>query len=277
MIMRGATALALVGLLALGACASDDLEARLAEAERQNTDLVMETEQFKRELADQVAAAEAAAAELARREREAAAEKRNAAEAAKRAHEYAAELEKAAAERQRLEAELAARGDSITEEELMRRLEEQAEEFRRRGHGDVAITRDGNIEITLHSDVTFGSGKHALTSGGKKSIDGLRSLLQGTYSDYDLRVVGHTDSTPLRRTKKQYGTNRTLGHYRAESVVNYLSSSLGVDPKRMISASLGEHSPVAANNSKSGQAKNRRVEIVVVIPRQDVVETAQAK
>ncbi|WP_221801439.1 OmpA family protein [Oceanobacter mangrovi] len=70
-------------------------------------------------------------------------------------------------------------------------------------------------------------------------------------------IVGHTDSL---------GTdvyNLELSWRRARSAYQYLLG-VGVSPDRLLLAGKGEFSPIDSNDSKEGQARNRRVEFLVV-------------
>ena len=146
----------------------------------------------------------------------------------------------------------------------------QAEIRRLRGQNlGVTVTPDGNIEITLESDVSFASGSHALTKQGKSTLDVVARELKGRYASNEVRVIGHTDSDPIR--KSPYKDNWELGSERALGVIRYLHDQHGVEADRLVAASRGENSPVSSNSSKESKAKNRRVEIVVIIPRHDIV------
>lgn len=142
-------------------------------------------------------------------------------------------------------------------------------------YGDmVRRTPEGNIEITLKSDVTFSSGSRELTSKGKQVLDTVAGELQGQFAGHVVRVIGHTDTDPIR--KSPYKDNWELGAERALVVTRYLSSTHGIDPSRLIAASRGENAPVTDNVSKQNKSKNRRVEIVVVIPKKTLVGDASA-
>lgn len=135
-------------------------------------------------------------------------------------------------------------------------------------YGDVEMTPEGNIEITLNSDVTFSSGSRTLTTEGKKVLDSVAGELTGEFAGNMVRVTGHTDADPIK--KSPYADNWELGAERALEVTRYLSSKHGIDPSRLVAASRGQNAPVADNASKDGKRKNRRVEIVVVIPKKGV-------
>jgi chemotaxis protein MotB len=143
--------------------------------------------------------------------------------------------------------------------------------------GDVRLDENGNIEITLRSDVSFAPGEAKLTKAGRSSLMSLRSALTSEYGNYQVRVIGHTDAQPLRRTKDKWGSNWGLGSARAIEVVQFMETELGISASRLMSASRGEHEPVADNRTKDGMAKNRRVEIVVVVPRAEAVAVSAAK
>jgi chemotaxis protein MotB len=148
------------------------------------------------------------------------------------------------------------------------RLQAEIERLRKQNLG-ATLTPDGNIEITLESDVSFASGSHGLTKQGKSTLDAVARELKGRYATNQVRVIGHTDSDPIR--KSPYKDNWELGSERALGVIRYLHDQHGVEADRLVAASRGENSPVSSNASKESKAKNRRVEIVVIIPRQDIV------
>ncbi len=73
-------------------------------------------------------------------------------------------------------------------------------------------------------------------------------------------VNGYTDSTG----KPDY--NQALSLKRATSVSDFLAKQ-GVQASRMKAVGMGDQSPVASNDTAEGRAKNRRVEIDIVVMR----------
>lgn len=71
-----------------------------------------------------------------------------------------------------------------------------------------------------------------------------------------ITVTGHADSTG------ETDYNRALGQARAEAVRDYLVEA-GVDADRITTATAGEDSPAADNDSDYGRAVNRRVRLRV--------------
>lgn len=111
-------------------------------------------------------------------------------------------------------------------------------------------------KITYAADAFFAFDKSVVQPAGKAKLDDLVKRMQAM--DIEVVVaVGHTDSTG----PSSY--NQRLSVRRAEAVKAYMVSK-GVDADRIFTEGKGEDSPVADNSSRSGRAKNRRVEVEVV-------------
>lgn len=129
---------------------------------------------------------------------------------------------------------------------------------------DAYTTADGNIAIVLPADINFAAGSKDLTPAGKKAVDSLSSELDGQFAGYSIRIEGHTDGDPIK--KAPFKDNWELGSERALSVLRTLVNDHKVAPERLVAASRGETVPVADNKTEKGKAKNRRVEVVVLVP-----------
>ena len=109
---------------------------------------------------------------------------------------------------------------------------------------------------------TFAFGSAALSSQGKREIEGFFQDLQGSSdsapgSGRIFVVAGHTDSVGGD------GFNYALGQRRAERVAGYLVGREGVDPTQVRVVSYGPSRPIADNSTAEGRRSNRRVEILV--------------
>lgn len=144
------------------------------------------------------------------------------------------------------------------------KLKAQYESLKQR-YDNVRIDDDGNIEITLDANVTFAPGSHRLTAKGRKTLDSVAEDLTTTFASNAIEVIGHTDSDPIR--KSHYKDNLELGGERAFEVTRYLETKHGISASRMTASSKGATDPIADNSTAAGKRKNRRVEIVVVIPK----------
>ncbi|MEM7228881.1 MAG: OmpA family protein [Planctomycetota bacterium] len=114
----------------------------------------------------------------------------------------------------------------------------------------------GEITATVASDVLFDSGKSSLKRSAKKALDDVARILNNKYSSHTIRVAGHTDTDPIK--KSGHKSNHHLGFERAYAVREYLLSR-GVDSDRIHIASFGPTEPL------SSKKESRRVDIVVVL------------
>jgi OmpA-OmpF porin, OOP family len=124
-------------------------------------------------------------------------------------------------------------------------------------HADSLASVVSNLD-TYHqvadANVHFAFDKATLTRRDKAELDNFAAQLGNTKS-YILEITGGTDSTG----DKAY--NYQLSERRAEAVAQYLASKYNVPPHKFYLIGIGKDVEVASNNSASGRAKNRRVEI----------------
>lgn len=114
---------------------------------------------------------------------------------------------------------------------------------------------NGTMVARLSGDVLFDSGSATLKSTAKKSLDKIAGEIRSNYSGRGIRVEGHTDTDPIRKSK--WHSNDALSEARAESVMSYLASK-GISSSRMNAVGFG------SSNPKSTKAASRRVEIVIL-------------
>ncbi|NVJ99050.1 MAG: OmpA family protein [Alphaproteobacteria bacterium] len=120
----------------------------------------------------------------------------------------------------------------------------------------VQVVRDGdNIILNMPGNVTFDSDRTQVKPEFHDVLESVAIVLdeyEKTYVD----VLGHTDSIG------DSGYNMGLSERRAEAVANVLVSE-GVQQERLIVRGFGESYPIASNETASGRALNRRVEIAL--------------
>ena len=128
---------------------------------------------------------------------------------------------------------------------------------------DVSYDKDaGTITVTLPNAILFSPGQATLKKATNAELDHVLSVIKQRYSGKDVDVIGHTDSDPIKKTKKLWKDNWDLSAERALTVLRYLKGR-GLSEKRLRGVAAGEARPIAPNSTSSGKAKNRRVEIVV--------------
>ena len=124
-----------------------------------------------------------------------------------------------------------------------------------RGTG-VSVTRVGDrIILNMPSNITFPTDQSSILPAFYPTLNSVALVLK-EYDKSIVNVYGHTDS------QGSDGYNFTLSQQRASSVSQLLASQ-GVDPRRLNTQGFGESQPVASNDTESGRAQNRRVEIAI--------------
>lgn len=117
--------------------------------------------------------------------------------------------------------------------------------------------------VQFMADLTFDSGSDQVKPKAREGLQKLAQILAGSSaSSYDVRLVGHTDSQPLGKTRGKWGTNRHLSVARSIAVEEVLRGS-GIPGARMETSGWGEYRPAVANNASGGTGANRRVEIFI--------------
>lgn len=117
------------------------------------------------------------------------------------------------------------------------------------------------ITVTLPNAILFGSGQAVLKAGSKTTLGKVASIISSEYSGNMIRVEGHTDSDPIRKSK--WKDNWELSCQRALAVVRHLVTR-GIDKSKVCAGGFGSYSPRASNATAAGKAKNRRVQVVII-------------
>ena len=147
-----------------------------------------------------------------------------------------------AAEQARMDADMA-REDS---EALRREIAELNAKETERG-----------LVVTL-GDTLFETGNSQLKGNAFANLGKLSAFLN-QYPERNLVIEGHTDSVGNK------SSNQALSQRRADSVRQYLLQQ-GVAANRLTAFGKGEDAPIASNDSVSGRALNRRVEVIIANP-----------
>jgi outer membrane protein OmpA-like peptidoglycan-associated protein len=121
----------------------------------------------------------------------------------------------------------------------------------------VGIQRNGDeIVLIMPGNVTFGTNSSDLKPNFFDVLESV-GLVLIEYNRTLVEVAGHTDSTGA----DDY--NLDLSGKRAATVASYLRSQ-GVENMRLLTLAFGEKAPLASNETASGRARNRRVEITLL-------------
>jgi chemotaxis protein MotB len=125
---------------------------------------------------------------------------------------------------------------------------------------DVSVRKssEGTV-ISMSNNILFQAGSASLLKSGKSVLAKVVDVLKD-YPEKMVRVDGHTDSDPIRRTKSKYSSNWDLSATRAVRVAEELTSHSAIKGEKLFVAAYSKYRPVDSNNKKL----NRRVEIVVL-------------
>ena len=134
-------------------------------------------------------------------------------------------------------------------------------QLRSRVNGEVV--REGNTVIVRLTDA-FESGRDSLKRDSRLmgTLDATADALKSN-PGARVSVVGHSDSTPIVKTKHLWRSNHHLSEARAKRVAEKLAQN-GVTQQQIVSVvGRGASEPLVPERSRADQARNRRVEIMI--------------
>lgn len=124
---------------------------------------------------------------------------------------------------------------------------------------DVRVLK-GVVYISLADNMLYKSGSYEINDRAAETLSKIAIIIMD-YQDYDVLVEGNTDNVPINR--ENIRNNWDLSCLRASSVVQYLQTHYGVNPKRLTAGGRGEFNPVATNATELGKQRNRRTQIII--------------
>jgi outer membrane protein OmpA-like peptidoglycan-associated protein len=128
-----------------------------------------------------------------------------------------------------------------------------------RGTGvEVTRTADNQLKVQIPNDISFAVNSAAIKPQLRSVLDPFAASVRDD-PNVRLVIIGHTDSTGSA------AINNPLSMERAQSVRDYLAAR-GVPSQRVEVAGRADREPIADNQTESGRAKNRRVEIFLREP-----------
>jgi chemotaxis protein MotB len=151
-----------------------------------------------------------------------------------------AEVEKLKEVKEKLEAELAAKGMA------------DAVKF--------SIDERGLVVTIVTNQVVFPGDSATLLDGGKKVLDSIGPLVAGLPNK--IQVDGHTNQLP--GGTQNYPSGWELSSARASSVVRYLIDRYHVPEARLSAAGYADTRPLYPTSDPRAVTQNRRVEVVVM-------------
>lgn len=119
--------------------------------------------------------------------------------------------------------------------------------------------QDTNLLIRL-SGLKFAPGKAIIQPEYFSLLTKVQRAIR-EFPDSYVVVEGHTDATGSAYK------NKLLSEERAKAVKEYLNANLALDPNQIQAIGMGEQKPIASNKTAEGRAKNRRIDILIALPK----------
>ena len=123
---------------------------------------------------------------------------------------------------------------------------------------DIAGQKEG-VLISLYSRAIFAENSSKIYSSSSVFLDQMGDIVSKFKGP--IRVLGHSSKNNLKRTK--YSSEWEFSSDRAIKILRYLSKRFGIKSSRLVSSAYGDSQPLF-NNTKEGNYKNNRVDILLV-------------
>lgn len=134
-------------------------------------------------------------------------------------------------------------------------------------NAQVESVKDNNgldaVKVTFDSGILFTTSSSSLSSTAMSNLADFTNNVLKAYPDCDVAIQGYTDNTGWKNSTAEQSVQKNieLSQQRADAVKSYLLKSGAATSQIKSSTGFGENNPVASNDTKEGQAQNRRVEI----------------
>ncbi len=146
---------------------------------------------------------------------------------------------------------------------LVQRLEAQArvkEQFERVelmfSSAEARVFREGNTIILRLIGLSFDSGASQMKQQNFDLLAKVEKAID-VFPRSEIIIEGHTDAHGGDES------NQILSQERAESVQQYMINAMRIPSYRLIATGYGETRPISSNETESGRARNRRIDIVI--------------
>lgn len=149
-------------------------------------------------------------------------------------------------------------GKMDADAELQRIRQDLAKEIQA---GKAEVMRDGaKIIIRLAEQGSFRSGNADLQPGFMSLLGEVSKTVSSTKGR--VFIEGHTDNVPVVFNER-FRSNWDLSGARAGAVADYMSTQGGLGAGRLSVSGFADTKPIDSNDSATGRARNRRIEIII--------------
>lgn len=132
----------------------------------------------------------------------------------------------------------------------------------------VSSIEERGLVVSITDTLLFDSGSAVITVKAHEILGKISKVLLDM-PNY-IKVEGHTDNVPINT--QQFLSNWELSVLRATNVLQILAGEGHISPDRLSATGYGEYRPIASNIDEAGRARNRRVDLVILRTKYDVIE-----
>ncbi len=154
-----------------------------------------------------------------------------------------------------------------------RKMDKAAEQAKAIEGAQVEDVTDANglqaVKVTFDSGILFGFNSSTLSTNAKNSLSDFSRILRENPT-MDIAIYGYTDNVGT------YEANQSVSNKRAKAVESYLRSMNVSGSQFKYVEGRGWEEPVASNDTETGRAQNRRVEVFMYAS-EKMIKDAQAE
>ena len=121
---------------------------------------------------------------------------------------------------------------------------------------EAEVYKQGNQLVIRLKSIQFPVGKEIIMPNNYETLSRVQKVIR-TFGEPDVVIEGHTDSTGSDEV------NEHLSQKRAESVRDYLVANRTLPYSKIVAVGYGSMRPLASNETASGRAINRRIDVIV--------------
>lgn len=135
---------------------------------------------------------------------------------------------------------------------------------------DVDVSYSLNfVKITLPGETLFDSGRALIKPEAFEVIDVLGDMITSNkFEEYNVQIEGHTDNVPMNSVV--FPSNWELSAGRAIAIGKYLIDSKDFGEGKIACTGYGEYRPITDNDTIINRAKNRRVEMKIILQTEEI-------
>jgi len=142
------------------------------------------------------------------------------------------------------------------------------------GSSIEVTTRYDQVVVTIPESQLFKKGSSSrITDSGFYILEKISNVLN-RYPQMLFQVIGHTDNTPAN--VKRYKDNWNFSALQAASVVRSLVGDYDMNSSQITASGKGEFEPRTSNSTSEGKTMNRRIELIVYRPAEDLMKEVKS-